>query len=152
MKKLSQLILATLILSITSTGFTKQISKSEFDYAELDLEDVMDELLPAPNVFSQPDFDFLDCHGKPFNTKVLSEQEPTDLEVSCSVQGIINTKFQYNPNSSVLKSAIELTESEKEYVMGNLGMVEPKAVFAYFVYVTTTSIPEYNFYLETESE
>lgn len=146
---LRRIYIATATTIIATVTNATSLDAMVLNNTEFEIDDVIEEELPAPKVYSPPNFDFLDCHGKPFNTKELSEQEPTDIEVSCSVQGIINTKFNYEPNSIIQKSAVELSVSEKEYVMENLGAVDPKAVFAYFVYLTTTSRPEYNFLLES---
>lgn len=105
------------------------------DYAEIDTEEIIDDGLPIPSVYKEPDFNFLDCNGVEFNTKEIHNDERTGLTLSCSIQGIVNTKFSYNQND-VKKSPLELTQSEVDYLMQNLENIEPKAVYAYFVYLT----------------
>lgn len=149
-----KLIKRTCLATVLATSFTLAnalaFDNAELDNAELNMDDLIDYQLPAPNIYPLPNFDFTDCHGRQFNTKVMQEQEQSQSEeaAACSVQGIVNTKFSFNPNSKVQKTALELDENEKKYVMDNLTTVDPKAVFAYFVYLTVTQLPEYNFLLD----
>lgn len=119
------------------------------DYAEMEESELLDDGLPIPNVYKEPDFNFLDCNGVEFNTKEIHNDEKTGASLLCSIQGIVNTKFSYSEND-VKKSPVELTQPEVDNLMQNLDNIEPKAVYAFFVYLTAKRMPEYNFLLDSK--
>lgn len=111
-----------------------------------------EEDLPAPTVFSEPDFNFTDCQGKPFNTKDINNIIQTDEQSVCYAQGIMNTKFAFDGEGKALRSVLELSESEQNQLLDNAKSADPKAVYALFVYMTAAELPEYNYLLNSNVE
>ena len=108
--------------------------------------------LPDPTVFSEPDFNFTDCNGKPFNTKDINNSIQTEEQAVCYAQGIMNTKFAFDGKGKALRSVLELSEFEKNQLLDNAKSADPRAVYALFVYMTADELPEYNYLLDSNDQ
>lgn len=146
MKQLKPLVAATIfgLASLTVNAFASM--SIGIDAAELE------EDLPAPTVFSEPDFNFTDCHGNPFNTKDINNSIQTEEQAVCYAQGIMNTKFAFDGKGKALRSVLELSEFEKNQLLDNAKSADPRAVYALFVYMTADELPEYNYLLDSNDQ
>lgn len=152
MKQIKPILAATIfgLVSLTTNAFASKTvgldAEELIDAAELEQD------LPAPTVFSEPNFNFTDCHGKPFNTKDISDTIQTKEESACYAQGIMNTKFAFDGKGKPLRSVLELSRSEQNHLLENLKTADPKAVYALFVYMTAVELTEYNYLLDSNAQ
>ncbi len=150
MKQIKPWIVAT-ILGFSSLAVNAFASMSiAVDAAESIAVDAaeLEGNLPDPTVFSEPDFNFTDCNGKPFNTKDINNSIQTEEQTACYAQGIVNTKFDFDGEGKALRSVLQLSQFEKNQLLDNAKSADPRAVYALFVYMTVTELSEYNHLLD----
>lgn len=93
-------------------------------------------------------FDFIDCKGKPFNTKKIKDSDKSNQETDCYITGILNTKFDIDNKNKQFKSVKEMTEQERELFSNLTSSLDLKGLFAYSVYEFAAQTEEFKHLIE----